>query len=258
MMQISRRHMVKGIATGVPLATILSDPMLAKAVAAGLETVTITTEGGRKVSAALALPAKSKAPSVLLIHEWWGLNDQIKAVAAEFATGGYVALAVDLFDGKVATTADGAKALMGGIDPGAATDTLKSWIGWLKKSPRTDGKVATVGWCFGGGWSLNASLATPVNATVIYYGNVKKTAAELASLRGPVLMHYGLQDKFINTEMVKGFEAEAAKAKKRVTVYSYDANHAFANPSGAAFPYNKEAADLAWKRTLEFLKKFDT
>ncbi len=102
---------------------------------------------------------------------------------------------------------------------------------------------------FGGGWSLNASLATPVNATVIYYGNVKKTAEELAPLQSPVLMHYGLQDKWINTEMVKGFEAEAKKANKDVTVYAYDANHQFANPTGASFPYVKEAADLVWTRS---------
>jgi carboxymethylenebutenolidase len=91
-----------------------------------------------------------------------------------------VALAVDLFNGKVATTADDAKALMGATEPSAATDTLVSRIAWLKKNPKTNGKVATIGWCFGGAWSLNASLATPVNATVIYYGNVKKTAADLA------------------------------------------------------------------------------
>jgi len=256
-MEISRRSLVKGIASGVPLATILADPVLARAAAAGLESVSLTTEGGRSVSAAIAYPARKKAHAVLLIHEWWGLNDQIKAVAAEFAKDGYVALAVDLFDGKVATTGDEAKALTGSLDPKAAIDTLVSWIAWLKKSPRTNGKVATVGWCFGGGWSLNASLATPVSATVIYYGNVKKSAADLASLKSPVLMHYGLKDKYINTEMVDGFKAAAKAAGKRVTVYAYDANHAFANPTGAAYPYVKAAAELAWKRTLAFLKKYD-
>ena len=256
-MEISRRSLVKGIAAGVPLATILADPGLAAAVAAGLETVSLTTAGGRNVSAALAVPAKTPAHAILLIHEWWGLNDQIKAVAAEFAKDGYVALAVDLFNGKVAATAEEAKALSSGTDPSAATDTLVSWIAWLKKNPKTNGKVATIGWCFGGGWSLNAPLAAPVRATVIYYGNVKKTAADLASLKSPVLMHYGLQDKYITTEMVQGFEAAAKEAHKRVTVYSYDANHAFANPTGAAYPYVKAAADLAWKRTLAFLRKYD-
>src|SRR5579875_3290919 len=236
-MQIPRRTLVKSLAAGVPLATILADPVLARAVAAGLETVTITTEGGRKVSGALALPAKTKAPAVLLIHEWWGLNDQIKSVAAELAKHGYVALAVDLFGGKVTTNADEGKALIAAMDPKAAIDILASWIDWLKKYPKADGKIATIGWCFGGGWSLNASLAPP---------------------RSPVLLHYGTQDKFITTEMVKGFEAEAKKAHKNVTVYAYNANHAFANPTNLLHTYNKEAADLAWKRTLAFLKKYDS
>lgn len=256
-MQIPRRSVVKGMAASVPLATILADPMLARAVAAGLETVSITTAGGRKVSAALALPAKTPASAILLVHEWWGLNDQIKSVAAEFAKEGYAALGVDLFGGKVAKSSDEAQSLTKGVasDPKAALDTLTSWIDWLKKNPKGNGKVATIGWCFGGGWSLNASLAAPVNATVIYYGNVRKTAAELASLKSPVLMHYGLDDQYINTAMVQGFEAEAKKAGKSVTVHAYKANHAFANPTGAN--YHKDDAQLAWKRTLEFLKKYD-
>lgn len=257
-MHIPRRSLVKGIAAGVPLAAILADPVLLRAVAAELEMVTITTEGGRKVSAALALPAKTPASSVLLIHELWGLNDQMKAVAAELARNGYIALATDLFDGKVAKTPQEAAGLSRsvGANPKPALDTLASWIDWLKKYPKGNHKVATWGYCFGGGWSLNASLARPVNATVIYYGNVRKTAASLASLQGPVIMHYGLLDQNINTTMVKGFEAEAKKAGKQVTVYAYEgANHAFANPTRVA--YVKEAADLAWQRTLDFLKKYD-
>lgn len=256
-MQIPRRTVVKSIAAGLPLAAVLADPMLARAVAAELETVTITTKGGRKVNAAPALPAKTRAPAVLLIHEWWGLNDQIKSVAAELAKEGYVALAVDLYDGKVTANANEAATLMKGVDPKAATDTLASWIDWLKSYPKGDGKVATIGWCFGGGWSLNASLARPVDATVIYYGNVQKTAAELTPLKSPVLLHWATQDQWINAQMVKGFEAEAKKADKHVTAYAYEANHAFANPTGAAYPYNKQAAELAWTRTLAFLKKYD-
>lgn len=255
-MQIPRRTVVKGIAAGLPLAAILADPMLARAVADTLEIVTITTKGGRKVSAALALPAKTRAATVLLIHENRGLNDYLKSMAAELAKEGYVALAVDLFNGKVAANADEAAALTKGFDPKAATDTLASWIDWLKNYSKGDGKVATIGWCFGGGWSLNASLARPVDATVIYYGDVKKTAADLAPLEGPVLLHWGTQDQWINAPMVKGFEAEAKKAGKSVTAYSYNANHAFANPTGAS--YHKADAQLAWKRTLAFLKKYDS
>jgi carboxymethylenebutenolidase len=252
---------MKGIAASVPLATILSDPVLRRAVAAGLETVTIETGDGRKVSGALAVPAQTPAPGVVLVHEWWGLNDQIKSVAAELANNGYLTIAVDLFEGHVAATADEAAAQSRavGADPAAARATLVAWIDWLKKNLRCDGHLATWGYCFGGGWALNGALAAPVDATVIFYGNVRKTAAELASLKGPVLMHYGLLDRNINTEMVEGFETEAKKAGKPVTVYAYEgANHAFANPTGAAYPYVKEAAELAWKRSIAFLKKYDT
>jgi carboxymethylenebutenolidase len=254
-MEIRRRTIVKGLAAGLPLAAILADPQLAAAVAAGLETVTLTTEGGRKASAALALPTRAPAPTVLMVHEWWGLNDQIKSVAAELAKLGYVALAVDLYDGKVARSTDEAQTFMHDVDPAAATDILASWMGWLRKNPQGNGKLATIGWCFGGGWSLNASLARPADATVIYYGNVKKSAADLKPLKGPVLLHYGLEDPYINTEMVQGFEAAAKEAGKDVTVYAYQAPHAFANPTGAN--YHKAEAQLAWQRTLEFLKKYD-
>ncbi|MGH6968258.1 MAG: dienelactone hydrolase family protein [Stellaceae bacterium] len=257
---VSRRTVVKGIAAGVSLAAILADPNLARAVAQTLEPTSIVTAGGRKVSGALAVPAKTPAPAVLVIHEGWGLNDQIKAVAAELADNGFLALAADLFDGKATANADEAAQLSQDVaaNPAPATDTLTSWIAWLKRDSRCDKHVATLGSCFGGGWSLNASLAAPVDATVIYCGNVRKTADALRALKGPVLLHYGLKDWYITTAMVEGFEAEARKAGKSVTVYAYDANHAFANPTGAGFPYVKDATDRAWIRTIAFLKTNDT
>jgi carboxymethylenebutenolidase len=247
-----RRSIIKGLA-GLPLGRVLADPLITQAVAAGLETVTITTKGGRSVSAALALPAKTPAPAIVLIHEWWGLNDQIKAVAAEFAREGYVALAADLYGGRVGKSPDEARALVGGVDGAATADALVSWVGWLRSNDKVNDKVATIGWCFGGGWSLNASIATPVEATVIYYGRVTPPAARLKKLKGPVQGHFGTLDRSINTKMVGGFEAEMAKAGKTPEVYWYEANHAFANPTGAR--YDEPDAKLAWGRTLEFLAK---
>jgi carboxymethylenebutenolidase len=229
-MLIERRPIIKGLAT-LPLAVVLADPLIARAVAAGVEEVSITTEGGRMVSAALALPATTPAPAVLLVHEWWGLNDQIKSIAAVLAKEGFVALAVDLYDGGVAAAPADAKALMGAVDGAEATDTLASWIAWLAADGRTTGKVGTIGWCFGGGWSLNASLAHPVDATVINYGRLDKSAAELAPLSGPVLGNFATRDAWINADMVSGFEAAMAAAGKPLTVYWYEADHAFANPT---------------------------
>lgn len=230
-----------------PLAAVLLDPRRAGAAGATLEDVAITTAGGHDVAAALGRPAAT----VVLIHEWWGLNDQIKAVAATLADAGYLALAVDLYGGGVATTPDAAKALMGAVDPAVATETLVAWIDWLRGQPDCTGKVGTVGWRFGGGWSLQAGLARPVDATVIYYGNVAKTAAELAPLAGPVQGHFATQDQWINQAMVDGFTQATAAAGKSAEIHWYEADHAFANPTGGR--YDGADANLAWERTLAFL-----
>lgn len=249
-----RRLFLQGLAC-LPLATVLAYPELAKAAAAKTEEVNISLEMDTKANASLALPAAEKAPAVILIHEWWGLNDQIKAVAAELANLGYVTLAVDLYGGKVAKTPEEAKALMGDLDPEIAKETMVGWVDYLKKHERVNGKIATLGWCFGGGWSLNTSIATPVDATIIYYGNVAKGAEDLKALKGPVQGHFGKLDKNINQEMVSSFEQAMEKAGKKdsLTVYWYEADHAFANPTGAR--YDEANAKLAWERTTEFLKK---
>ena len=247
----ARRTVIKGVAS-LSLAAVLADPQLARAAAAGLKSVTLKTAGGHSVSAALAVPAAAKAPAIMLVHEWWGLNDQIKSVAAEFAKKGYLALAVDLYNGVVAATPGEARSLMGKVDGAAGRDTVASWLRWLKTHARGNGKVATIGWCFGGGWSLNASLAEPVDATIIYYGNVKKSADQVTSLKGPVMGHFATQDRWINRDMVGGFEAAMKSAGKAFEHHWYDANHAFANPTQAR--YDEADAKLAWKRTLAFLK----
>jgi carboxymethylenebutenolidase len=249
-----RRDFLKGL-IALPLAAVLADPALAQSAAARLQPVTHRTPSGRAIEGVIAVPAKTPAPAVILIHEWWGLNDQIKAVANEFAEQGFVAIAVDLYKGKVAKTPDEAKALTGALDPVEARETLVAWIDMLKQDARTNGKVGTVGWCFGGGWSLNASLADPVDATVVYYGNVAKSADELKSLQGPLLGHFGTLDKNINRQMVEGFQKAAVEAGKQdqITVHWYEADHAFANPSGAR--YDAEDARLALERTMEFLRQ---
>ena len=251
---LQRRRFIQGVgATGLaPLAVVLANPELAAAAAATLETVQTETPHGT-VRAALARPAERPAPAVLLIHEWWGLNDQIKSVAADFAAQGYLGLAIDLYDGQVATTPDQAQALTRTIDPKVATDTLVTWARWLKGNPDSTGRLGVIGWCFGGGWSLALSLAEPVDATVIYYGRCTQSAAELAALKGPVLGHFGTQDKFITVAMVEGFKKALAEAGKPAEIYFYDANHAFANPTGAS--YDQADAALAWSRTTAFLTK---
>ncbi len=249
-----RRAFLAGMIS-LPLATVLAYPEFAAAQGATLETVEIPAAGGVKAAGAIAMPAQTPAPAVILIHEWWGLNDQIKAVAAEFAKLGYIAFAVDLYGGKVAKTRDEARTLVRGVDATRATAELVAAVAHLRDHKASNGKVGTIGWCFGGGWSLNASIAIPVDATVIYYGRVNRTANDLKGLAGPVLGHFGTLDRAINKDMVDGFEAEMKKAGKADTlaVHWYEANHAFANPTGSR--YDAEDAALAWQRTTEFFEQ---
>lgn len=233
------------------LAAVLANPDAARAAASSLETVEITTESGLAVSAAWGAPQIAPAASVLLIHEWWGLNDSIKAVAADFVAQGYGALAIDLYGGKVADDPDNARAYMNQVNDADATETLTSWIDWLRARDDTTDAVGTVGWCFGGGWSLNASMARSVDATIVYYGNVDRTAEQLSALQGPVLGHFATRDQWINEAMVDGFTGAMMAAEKHATTFWYDADHAFANPTSAR--YDEADAALAWQRTTAFL-----
>ncbi len=247
-----RRLFLKSFSS-LPLSVVLANPRISRAISAGLETVTQKLSDGRTVSGALAVPEGQATGGILLVHEWWGLNHQIKSVASKFANRGYTALAVDLYHGDVADTRDHARSLMQSVDSKVATETLKIWVKWLRENARAGGKLATIGWCFGGGWSLNASLAAPVDATIVYYGRVNKTTDELSALKGPVLGHFATQDKWINKQMVSGFESAMDAAGKSYASYWYDAQHAFANPTSARYDAGDVA--LAWQRTLDFLKR---
>lgn len=247
----SRRQVVVGLA-GLSLATLLADPVKVAKAAAGLQTVTINTPTGRSVSGALAMPDVKPAGAVMMVHEWWGLNDQIKSVASEVAKQGYLALAIDLYNGQVASKPEDAEKYMKGVVPAEARDTMGAWTDWLKKHPDGNGKVASLGWCFGGGMALQAALDRPLDGAIVYYGNVARTADELKALRGPVLGQFANQDQWINPAMVDGFEAAMKQAGKVLEVHRYDANHAFANPTGQN--YDAEDARKAWDQTVTFLK----
>lgn len=254
---LNRRDMLKaGAAQGLvlSLANILSSSAMAAEAAAETEMVSLMTPTGRQVSAAFAAPEAATAPGLLLVHEFWGLNNQIKTMTAAFAALGYAALAVDLYGGEVAPDGDRetGRRLMSAVKAEEATETLSAWTDWLRASPRVQGGVGTCGWCFGGAWSLVASLVRPVEATVIYYGRVDRSASELAALKGPVLGHFAKRDTSIHQEMVSGFEAAMEQAGKPFTNYWYDAEHGFANPTTAR--YDEAHAKLAWERTLAFFQ----
>ncbi len=247
----SRRLFLKGVAS-LPLAYVLADVELARAAAHGGETISLNVQNVGEVSGFFVKAEDANAPTVLLIHEWWGLNDHIKAMAAEFAAKGFHTLAVDLFKGSVATDRDGAMAQIRALNKDDATQTMNAWVDWARG--QGNGKVGTCGWCFGGGWSLETALSAKPDASVIYYGRVGGDAATLSGLATPLLGHFGTLDKNINPQMVGAFKKALREAGKddHLTTHWYTADHAFANPTGGR--YDEDDAALAFARTLTFLE----
>ncbi len=213
----------------------------------------IKLPGGSRAYLSLPNAAKPPVPGIVVIHEWWGLNQHIRHWADRLAADGYGALAVDLFGGKVAKTPDEAMALVKSVDEKAARATLLDAFEFLARDARILAKRrASIGWCFGGKWSLELALAAPdLDAAVIYYGHVTTDPEVLARLRTPVLAVFGKRDSSIPQEHVQSFEAALDKLGVEHAVLTYDAEHAFANPSGAR--YDEQAAAAAWEETRAFL-----
>lgn len=223
------------------------------------ERVTYATLDGQDVSGVLARPeaAEGGLPGVVVIQEWWGLNDNIEAMARRLAAQGYVALAVDLYGGQVATTPDDAMRLMRAAmaDEDGLVDNLRQAVAFLADdigAPR----IGVIGWCFGGRWSLRTALAVPdrVDAAVIYYGQPITDAARLGALSMPVLAFFGEADGSIPTDSVAAFAAALDEAGVRHAVTTYPgAPHGFANPSGQG--YTPAAAEDAWAQTTAFFEE---
>jgi len=221
------------------------------------EEVVYGEAGGKPLHGTLARPknAKGPLPGLIVIHEWWGLNDNIRQMAKRLAGEGYTALAVDLYGGQVAEQPDRAMQLMKGVqeNPGPAEANLRAAYEYLETKQKAP-KIGVIGWCFGGGWSLNTALLLPdkIDATVIYYGHLETDKEKLRPLRMPVIGFFGGKDQSIPPDSVRAFEKAMKELGKDVRVYIYnDASHAFANPSGGN--YNATAARDAWTKTTAFL-----
>lgn len=204
----------------------------------------------------LAVPKTGKAPfpAVLVVHEWWGLNDHIKHWADRLADQGYAALAVDLYGGKDAKSAAEAQELMKAVDPAKSKTTLQAAFAFLAEDARVQAsKRASIGWCFGGHWSLQLAIAEPkLDACVLYYGRLVEDKDQLAKIQAPVLGVFGTRDRSIPDAKVTAFETTLKELKKDVKVLRYDAEHAFANPSGAR--YDQKNAAAAWAEVKAFLQ----
>ena len=199
-------------------------------------------------------------PAAIMIHENKGLNENIKKMANLLARNGYVVLAVDLFKGEVTTDRNRSSELSQYVrdNQDIATANLKSAVRYLSSLPNVNPeKIVSLGWCFGGGESLQLALNSqdhPVAATIIYYGRLLTDNASLANIKWPVLGIFGDQDKSISVDSVKAFEMALNSNGIPNEIYIYKGvGHAFANPSGENYA-PKETRD-AWQKTLAFLEK---
>lgn len=203
-----------------------------------------------------AFEIRSEKPTknyLLVFQEWWGLNDYIKQEAEKLQNelGDVTVIALDLYDGNVATTPEEAGKYMGEAKEERIRAIIKAAIDYAGK----DAKIQTLGWCFGGGWSLQASIMLGKQGTgcVMYYGMLEKDVQKLKNLSAPVLGLFAGQDNWITKEIVDAFEKIMKDNKKEITVQEFDAQHAFANPSNPK--YDKASAEVAHKMALAFLKK---
>lgn len=225
---------------------------------AGAQTSTIHFGDQAKYTGYLARPAgEGPHPGVVLIHEWWGINDNIRNEAQKLAEAGYVALAVDLF-GKTTTDPQQAMKMVNGLDQNAATAQMLAATEYLRSQPFVKAeKIGSLGWCFGGAQSLDLALNDPkLAAAVIYYGRPVTDPKELAKIHAAILGIYGEADQMIPMEQVHAFERALGEAKVVNEFHTYPgAGHAFANPSGGDH-YKPESAANAWEKTLVFLGKY--
>ena len=215
--------------------------------------VTFKTPDGKTGSAYELKAAKKTDDYLLVIHEWWGLNDYIKQDAERLHKdlGNVNVLALDMYDGRVATEREKAVEYMKSVTPERGRAIINGAINYAGKDP----DIATIGWCFGGGWSLQAAIeaGNKGEAAVIYYGMPERDVERLKKLDAPVLGIFAKQDGSITPEIVADFEQKMKQADKEVTIKMYDAVHAFANPSNPK--YDKQAAEDAHKVAVEFIKK---
>lgn len=210
--------------------------------------------GNEKIAGYLVKPnGKGPFPAIILIHEWWGLNDQIKGIADKFAADGYIALAVDLYKGRMATDPDQAHMLMAGLSEDDALRFMKAAFVYLESQPDVKkDRIGSIGWCMGGGYSLQLALNEPkLAACVMFYGRVVLDPEKLKKLNSPVLGIFGEKDQAILPDDAKQFEKLGKSLGKKIEVHVYkDAGHGFFNETGKN--YNAEAAKDAWAKTTAF------
>jgi len=223
------------------------------------KTVSFSRPDGKSVNGYLAEPpTASKAPAMVVIQEWWGLNDQIRGVADKFAKAGYRALVPDLYRGKTAVDAKEANHLMTGLNFGdAASQDIRGAVQYLKKTGSA--KVGVTGFCMGGALTVLSAVNVPeMDAGVIWYGYPPLEYVDASKIKAPLLGHWATHDQAFAIGGVDKLEDKLRAAKVGFEFHRYDAKHAFANETADSkgldmLKYDPKAAEVAWKRTMDFL-----
>jgi carboxymethylenebutenolidase len=239
-------------------ATAALSALAASPIAAAEQMVTFKSGTDTGSGLLVAPEGKGPFPAVVVIQEWWGLNDWVKDQARALAKEGYVALAVDLYHGKVADKQEDAHQLMSGLSSDLALRDLKGAYAYLQsRADVRKGHGGAIGWCMGGMYALKLATEEPgLKAVVAYYGAPPAEEAALARIKAAVMGNYGADDKGPSPAQVKAFEAAMTKLGKPVDVKIYPgAGHAFANPNNPWKGYREDAAKDAWARTVAFFAK---
>jgi carboxymethylenebutenolidase len=224
--------------------------------------ITFTAQDGSQVSGEIALPAgEGKAPGLVLVQEWWGLNDHIRSLLDRFAAAGFITLAPDLYHGKIATDAAEAGALMTALDGKRALGDIAAAAQHLLAQPRVNGKVGVTGFCMGGALTLLAAVNVPeMDVGVVWYGYPPLEYIDASKIKAPLLAHWAIHDHAFPIAAVDQLEQKLRAAHAKFDFHRYDAKHAFANETIDsknldALRYDPDAAKVAWQRTLDFLSK---
>jgi carboxymethylenebutenolidase len=225
------------------------------------KTVNFKRPDGKSVSGYLAEPAAgAKAPGMVVIQEWWGMNDQIRGVADKLANAGYRALVPDLYRGKQALDANEAKHLMEGLNfADAAGEDIRGAVQYLKASGSA--KAGVTGFCMGGALTVLSAVNVPeANAGVIWYGYPPLQYVDASKIKMPLLGHWATQDQAFPISGVDALEKKLREANVKFDFHRYNCKHAFANETADhkkldMLKYDPQAAEQAWQRTMEFLAK---
>ena len=215
--------------------------------------ITFTAADGSEVTGAIALPAgNDKAPGLVLVQEWWGLNDHIRSLADRFAAAGFVTLAPDLYHGTIARDPSEAQALMTALDGKRALDDIAAATRHLLAHPRVNGKIGVTGFCMGGAYAFTAATRIPeISAAAPFYGIPPAGRADYTRAK-PIIAHFSATDQWATVAGAEAIKKEIEAAGGQMILHVYDAEHAFMNDTRPEV-FSPENAELAWDRTVTFL-----